>query len=340
MEFKDYYGILGVSEDASDADIKRAYRKLARKYHPDVSDHTDALAKFQEVGEAYEVLKDPEKRAAYEQIRAGGFDPETFGQTFGDREWQFRGGGYTGADAGTFSDFFNAIFGGASGDIFADSSGDIFAGSSGDTFGGAGAGPGGRRTPFTARGQDLRYRLEITLEEAFNGVEREISFALPQLIERRGFDVADEKRKTLRVKIPKGVCEGQEIRLRGQGAPGTQGGERGNLFLEIHIREHPHYVLDERDVMMNVPISPAEAALGADIEVPTLGGKVSVKVPAGTSSGVRLRLRGRGLPGEPPGDQFLIFKVVVPDALSPREKELYEALAHESSAEVRGAFGG
>lgn len=324
MEFKDYYGILGVSEDASDADIKRAYRKLARKYHPDVSDHTDALAKFQEVGEAYEVLKDPEKRAAYEQIRAGGFDPETFGQTFGDREWQFRGGGYTGADAGTFSDFFNAIFGGPSGDM----------------FGGAGAGRGGRRTPFTARGQDLRYRLEITLEEAFDGVEREISFAVPQLIERRGFDVAEEKRKTLRVKIPKGVSEGQEIRLRGQGAPGIGGGESGNLYLEIHIREHPHYVLDDRDVMMNVPISPAEAALGADIEVPTLGGKVSVKVPAGTSSGMRLRLRGRGLPGEPSGDQFLIFKVVVPDALSPREKELYEALAHASTADVRGAFGG
>ena len=323
MEFKDYYDILGVPEDANDADIKRAYRKLARKYHPDVSDHADAQAKFQEVAEAYEVLKDPKKRGAYDQVRAGGFDPESFGRTFRDREWQFRGD--TGGESSPFSDFFNAIFGGSAEDIFGGVAEDLFSD-------GAGMGPQG--TPFDGRGQDLRYRLEITLAEAFNGAEREISFAAPMHAR------VQQKRKTLRVKIPRGVTEGQEIRLRGQGNPGIQGGESGNLLLEIHIAEHPHYVLDGRDVMMNVPINPAEAALGADIEVPTLGGKVSVKVPAGTSSGVRLRLRGRGMPGEPPGDQFLIFKVVVPDALSPREKELYQALATESTADVRGAFGG
>lgn len=324
MEFKDYYDILGVAEDASDADIKRAYRKLARKYHPDVSDEVDAQEKFKEVGEAYEVLKDPEKRAAYDQIRSGGFDEETFGRTFGGRDWQFRGGGFTGADAGAFSDFFNAIFGagGAGGGA------DIFG-----SFGGAAprGGPG-----FSARGQDLRYRMELSMEEAFAGVEREISFTVPEVTAQ---GQVHERRKTLRVKIPAGVTEGREIRLRGQGAPGMQGGAAGHLLLEIHIRDHPHFVLDGRNVMLNVPITPAEAALGAEIQVPTLGGKVSVKVPAGTSSGKRLRLRGRGFAGEPPGDQFLIFKLVVPARLSPKEKELYQALARESDADVRSALG-
>jgi curved DNA-binding protein len=329
MEFKDYYKILGVADDASEADVKRAYRKLARKYHPDVSDEPDAQAKFQEVGEAYEVLKDPEKRAAYDQIRAGGYDPESFSRQFGDREWQFRGGGFTGANSDAFSDFFNAIFGGGGGEDVFGGAEDIFSGAFG-----AGARRGGRG--FSAPGQDLRYRLDITLEEAFNGGEREISFSLPEQIEGR----TQEKRKTLRVKIPAGVTEGREIRLRGQGSPGIQGGPSGNLLLEIHILDHPHFVLDGANVVLNVPITPAEAALGADIQVPTLGGKVSVKVPAGTSSGKRLRLRGRGLPGEPPGDQFLIFKVVVPSTLSPKEKELYQALGRESSTDVRSGLSG
>ncbi len=297
MEFKDYYAILGVDKDASADEIKRAYRRLARKYHPDVSDAEDAEARFKDVGEAYEVLKDPEKRAAYDQLHArGGRGFEEFAGN-----WQFSGGGFTDADSSGFSDFFREIFGGGEGPF--------------------------ARSGFR-RARDLRSSVAITLEEAYSGTEQTLELRIPELTA----EGARQRRKTLKVRIPAGVTHGQEIRLRGQGEPGREGQPAGDLYVEVRIAPHPHYVLEGRDVHLTVPITPWEAALGAKVQVPTLGGRVEVKVPQGAS---KVRLRGRGLPGKPAGDQYLHFKVVVPHPQSEAEREHYRALAESCKVNVR-----
>lgn len=296
MESKDYYATLGVAEDAPVDEIKRAYRKLARRYHPDVSDEQDAEARFKEVSEAWEVLGDAEKRATYDNVRR-------FGHPGGDPGAGYGGGfsgGFEGGRAGAdFSDFFRSMFGGGGG--FADS------------------------------GQDLHVRLPITLEESFAGSEQTLPLSIPEL-DAQGRLI--RKSRNLRVKIPAGVTDGQQIRLKGQGGSGDR---PGDLFVEIQLVPHPRYAVDGRDLTLRVPLSPWEAALGAQIEVETLGGRVNVKVPAGTSSGQRLRLRGRGLPGNPPGDQYLDFEVVVPKQLSARERELFESLSKASSFDAREA---
>ncbi|MCC5886237.1 MAG: DnaJ domain-containing protein [Gammaproteobacteria bacterium] len=302
MESKDYYATLGVAEDAPVEDIKRAYRKLARRYHPDVSDEDDAEARFKEVSEAWEVLGDTEKRAAYDNVRKfghpGGDPGPGFSDGFGDGFGGGSGGDRAGAD---FSDFFRSMFGGGGG--FADS------------------------------GQDLHVRLPITLEESFAGCEQTLPLSIPE-VDAQGR--LTRKQRNLRVKIPAGVTDGQQIRLKGQGGGGP-GNRKGDLFVEIQLVPHPRYAVDGRDLTMRVPLAPWEAALGAQIQVETLGGKVNVKVPAGTSSGNRLRLRGRGLPGNPTGDQYLEFEVVVPKQLSARERELFESLAKASDFDAREA---
>lgn len=298
MESKDYYATLGVAEDAPVDDIKRAYRKLARRYHPDVSDEEDAEARFKEVSEAWEVLGDAEKRAAYDNVRK-------FGHAGGDAGAGFNGGfrgGFEGDRTGAdFSDFFRSMFGGGGG--------------------------------FADTGQDLHVRLPITLEESFAGCEQNLPLSITEP-DAQGRPT--RKQRSLRVRIPAGVTDGQQIRLKGQGGSGL-GNRPGDLFVEIQLVPHPRYAVDGRDLTMRVPLSPWEAALGARIEVETLGGKVNVKVPAGTSSGNRLRLRGRGLPGSPPGDQYLVFEIVVPKQLSARERELFESLAKASSFDAREA---
>ncbi|MFW5825131.1 MAG: DnaJ C-terminal domain-containing protein [Marinobacter sp.] len=308
MDFKDYYAVLGVSESASPEEIKKAYRKLARKYHPDVSKDKDADVKFKELGEAYEVLKDPEKRAEYDELRKygtrddGSFEPPPGWQSASG----FGGGGYTDADARQFSDFFEEVFGG------------------GRRAGGFGGGFGGFRQGAHSRGEDVHARLPLFLEEAYHGCEKQVQFTVHE-VDERGRMVA--RPKTLKVKIPPGMRDGQHIRLRGQGSPGLGGGENGDLFIEVELAPHPLFTVEGRDLLLTVPVAPWEAALGASITVPTVGGKVSVKVPKGSSSGRKLRLKGKGLPGKHPGDQIVVLQIVMPERHSEKAEKLYEQLA-------------
>lgn len=310
MDFKDYYAVLGVSESASPEEIKKSYRKLARKYHPDVSKEEDADEKFKDLGEAYEVLKDPEKRAEYDQLRKYGAQPD--GSFQPPPGWQsasgFGGGGYTEADARQFSDFFEQMFGG------------------GQFSGGAG---GGFRQSMRMRGEDVHARLALFLEEVFNGSEKQVSFTVHEADER-GRVVA--RQKTLNVKIPAGMREGQHLRLKGQGSPGIGGGAPGDLLIEVELAPHPLFSVEGRDVVVTVPITPWEAALGATVTVPTVGSKVNVKVPKGSSSGRKLRLKGKGLPGKHPGDQLVILQITIPEQHSAEAEKLYEQLAEAEKA--------
>ncbi len=313
MDFKDYYAVLGVSESASPEEIKKSYRKLARKYHPDVSTEDDASEKFKDLGEAYEVLKDPEKRAEYDQLRKYGARPD--GSFQPPPGWQsasgFGGGGYTEADARQFSDFFEEIFGGRRG----------AGGFSGSEFG---AGAGGFRQSVRMRGEDVHARLPLFLEEVFNGCEKQVSFTVHEADEH-GRIVA--RQKNLKVKIPAGMREGQHLRLKGQGSPGIGGGEPGDLLIEVELAPHPLFSVEGRDIVVTIPVTPWEAALGATITVPTVGSKVNVKVPKGSSSGRKLRLKGKGLPGKHPGDQMVIIQIVMPEQHSAEALKLYEQLA-------------
>lgn len=312
MDFKDYYAALGVSESATPEEIKKAYRKLARKYHPDVSKEKDADTKFKDVGEAYEVLKDPEKRAEYDQLRKYGASGDgSFERPPGWRSASgFGGGGYTEADAGQFSDFFEEIFGGRRG-------------------GPGGFGGGGfRQQTMNRRGEDVHARLSLFLEEAFHGCEKQVQYIIHEL---DSYGQLAARKKTLKVKIPAGMKDGQHIRLKGQGSPGIGGGANGDLFIEVELAPHPHFTVEGRDLLITVPVAPWEAALGASVTVPTLGGKVNVKVPKGSNSGRKLRLKGKGLPGKHPGDQIVVLQVVMPEQHSDEAQSLYEQLARVES---------
>jgi curved DNA-binding protein len=309
MHYKDYYKVMGVARDASQDDIKRAYRKLARKFHPDVSKEKDAEEKFKELQEAHEVLKDPEKRAAYDQLGADwrpGQDfrpPPDWGQGF-----EFSRARRGGAEAGEFSDFFAELFGDRS------------------PFGRAGAGGGrGRGRAYASAGQDHVARVEIDLEDAYRGATRDIELRSPE-VTPDGHVIA--RPRTLRVTIPAGVVEGQQIRLAGQGSPGMGGGPPGNLLLEVAFRPHPRYRVEGRDVTLTLPVAPWEAMLGETVAVPTLGGPVDMKLPAAARGGQRLRLRGRGLPGPTPGDQYVVLEIVLPPD-SPKARELFEEMKRE-----------
>ena len=315
MEFKDYYKTLGVKPDASADDIKRAYRKLARKYHPDVSKEADAEARFKELGEAYEALKDPEKRAQYDQVRQGGWrqgqefrPPPGWGQ-----EWQTAGDsqGFSG-----FSDFFESLFGGLG-------------------RGGFRAGNGGGRAQVRARGRDTHASVQIDLATAYAGGVQRLSLSRTETGPDGRLRQAP---KTLNVRIPPGATEGRQIRLSGQGEPGLNGGPAGDLYLEVSLKPHPLYEVQGRDIHLSLPITPWEAALGTRLLVPTLGGRVEMQIPPGSSSGKRLRLKGRGLPGDPAGDQYVILKVVVPEATTEKARSLYEALRDEQDFDPRASM--
>jgi curved DNA-binding protein len=316
LDFKDYYSTLGVARSATAEDIKKAFRKLARKYHPDVSKEPDADARMKEVNEAYTVLSDPERRAAYDQLGQG----YRSGQEFRpppdwDAGFEFSGRGFSQAEAADFSDFFAELFG-----------------RMGSRGGRAHAGAA------HARGEDHHAKILIDLEDAIRGATRQISLRVPSIDEGGRVMLGT---RTLNVQIPKGLREGQILRLAGQGAPALGEGAAGDLLLEIHIKPHPRFRVDGRDLGMTLPVAPWEAALGAviPVEMPD-GERLRVRIPEGAQSGRQLRVRGKGIPGAPPGDLLLDIEVVVPPATSPAARELYEKMAREMAFDPRAGKGG
>ena len=294
MEFQDYYKTLGVKQGAGDDEIKAASRKLARTYQPDKNKEAGAEAKFKAISEAYEVLHDKQKRAAYDNVRAGGyhagdnFRPPPGWQQQAPGGFEFRDFGGGGGDAGGFSDFFESLFGGR-----------------------GGAGPHPQRGPM--RGNDVRAGVEIDLHTAYSGGKQ-----------RLGLRDATGGR-TLEVNIPAGILPGKVIRLAGQGEPGYNGAPAGDLLMEVQVREDAQFKLHGHDVEVDLPVSPWEAALGAKVPVPTLGGNVELRIPAGSRSGRKLRLKGRGMPGRTPGDQIVTLSIQIPPADSDKTKAAYAA---------------
>lgn len=295
MDYKDYYAVMGVGRDATEKEIKLAYRRLARKYHPDLNKEPDAEAKFKELGEAYEVLKDKEKRKVYDQYA---------------RDWEMHQKAQSSArshsrDSGTHRahsyshDFFESLFG---------------------------------MPPFQEQplsGADFHGDVNLSLEEAYHGTVREL---------RLSADGSSDA-QTLRVKIPPGVKTGQKIRLPGQGGSGMQGGPRGNLYLTITVDKHPLFDVLNNDIYVTLPVAPWEAALGGNVIVPTLGGNIDLKIPEASQGGQKLRLKNRGLPGKPPGDQYVILKVVIPEPKTDEARALYKKMAEEMPFNPREKMG-
>jgi curved DNA-binding protein len=313
-----------VARDAPQEDIKRAYRKLARKYHPDVSKEADAEARFKEVGEAYEVLQDPEKRAAYDRLGSNWKANQEFRPP---PDWnagfEFSGHEFSQADAAKYSDFFESLFGG-----------NFRAG-----FGTQHGGPGshGRAEAFHRPGEDRYAKILIGLEDAYEGATRAITLQIPQ-VDTSGR--VSTREHTLNVKIPKGIRAHQQIRLAGQGAPGHGQAPAGNLYLEIEFHPHPYYRVDGADVYLDLPVSPWEAELGATVKTPTPGGIVDLKIPPRSAAGKKLRLKGRGIPGKTPGDFFVVLQIALPAASTEEDKDIYRRMSeHFKSFNPRAGLG-
>ena len=305
MQFKDYYKIMELDDSATEAEIKKAYRKLARRYHPDVSKDKDAEQKFKELGEAYEVLKDPEKRREYDQLKAmggrsrdGSFTPPP--------GWESATHFSEGGHSGNFSDFFEAMFG--------------------HNAGFHRQYEGGRQQGFRMRGEDVRHDLPVFLEQACEGAEQVIEYSVPQVDEH---GLITHQRKKLKVRIPAGTTEGQVLRLKGQGGKGIGGAESGDLLIRIQFVPHPLYSVSGKNITLVVPVSPWEAALGGKIMVPTLQGKTRVSIPANSQAGSKLRLAGKGLPGKPAGDFYVVLKIVMPEKHTEKSRALFQELAEE-----------
>jgi curved DNA-binding protein len=311
MEYKDYYAILGVDKKASEDEIKKSYRRLARKYHPDVSKEKNAEEQFKDVQEAYEVLKDSKKREAYDTLGSnwkGGQDfrpPPGWQGQGGQQFYSADGSQFSEEDLGNFSDFFSQMFGGG---------------------GGARRGGFGRQQGFESvkqRGADQNAKVAISLSDAFHGTTRTFQLQMPDGV------------RTIKVNIPAGATTGQKLRLAGQGGPGIGGAPAGDLYLEVEVTPDSLYSLEGRDVYITLPVTPWEAALGAEIKVPTLGGAVGMKLAPGTQAGQKIRLKGRGLPGNPVGDQYAMVQIVAPAAHTPEQKKLYEEMASTMSFNPR-----
>jgi len=319
MEYKDYYKILGVERDATQDDIKRAYRKLARTYHPDVNKEAGAEAKFKDAGEAYEVLKDPEKRAAYNELGANWKQGQDFRPPPNwDQGFEFSGGGYTQADSAQFSDFFEGLFG--------------------QRGGGGRGGPGGfsSRREFHAQGEDHHAKVVIDLRDAYTGAKRSITLRVPEVNDSGHVAVKD---RTLNVTIPKGVREGQHIRLAGQGSPGIGKGQPGDLYLEVAFAPDPLFKVEGKDVYLDLPVTPWEAALGGSVKAPTPEGAVMLKIPPGSTKGRTMRLKGKGIPGTPPGDMHAVLKIETPPADTDKAKEIYRQMERELPFNPRAGMG-
>ncbi|MCF5722181.1 DnaJ C-terminal domain-containing protein [Pseudomonas syringae] len=312
MDFKDYYKILGVEPTADDKEIKAAYRKLARKYHPDVSKEKDAEAKFKDASEAYEALKSADKRAEYDELRKYG----QHGQPFqGPPGWQSRGGFGGGGGGEDFSDFFSSIFGSRGGGF-----------------------DGGQRRPAGRKGQDVEMQLTVSLEDTLSTESKQISFQVPQY-DASGRHVSNTT-KSLNVKIPAGVADGERIRLKAQGAPGIGGGANGDLYLIIKFAPHSKFEVEGENLIINLPLAPWELALGAEVAVPTLTGKINLKVPAGSQNGQRMRAKGHGLlnkAGER-GFLYIQLKAVMPKQADDETIALWQELAKKAAFNPREHF--
>ena len=323
MQYKDYYQIMGVERDVDAATLKRAYRVLARKYHPDVSKESDAEARFKEVGEAYEVLKDPEKRAAYDQLGADWQQGQSFkpppdwGSGFEFSEAGFDGG-FSQQGYGTHSDFFETLFGHA--------------------FRSAGDTTGDRRETHYQQpaSNDHHAKILIDLEDSLNGATRAITLQVPE-IDRHGHLI--NRQRTLNVKIPKGIKQGQHIRLAGQAESSVAGAPAGDLYLEVAIKPHRFYRVDGADLYYDLPVTPWEAALGKTIAVPTPSGSVNLKIPAGSKAGQQLALRGRGIPGKLKGDLFVVLTIALPTADNEKAKSLYRQMEETMAFNPRQHLG-
>lgn len=312
MEYKDYYKIMGVGRDAKPEEIKRAYRKLARKYHPDVSKEPGAEEKFKEVAEAYAVLGDEEKRKAYDELGSNWKQGQDFRPPPGwdSQGFEFHAGGPGGA--ADFSDFFEELFRGMHG------------------------GATRRARNVHMRGRNEHARIFIDLEDAFTGATRTLNLRVSEPDARGRMHL---RTRTLNVRIPKGVRSGQHIRLSGQGGAGIGGGEAGDLLLEVAFNPHKFYAVEGRDLTLKLPMAPWEAALGATVRVPTPTGAVELKVPAGAKGGQRLRLKGRGLPGHPAGDLYARLEIVVPPAQGEKDREFYRKMAEAFDFDPRAGLG-
>lgn len=314
MQYQDYYKIMGVERDATQDQIKRAYRKLARKYHPDVSKEADAEARFKELGEAYEVLKDPEKRAAYDQLGANWQSGQDFKPPPG---WD-AGFEYSGAapdmDPAAFSDFFESLFG--------------------REF--RSARTGRRHAEFHMRGEDHHAKVQIDVKDSYQGAKQSITLRAPEVDSNGQVKL---KERSLNVQIPKGVKQGQRIRLTGQGAPGMGEGKAGDLYLEIEFKDNKLFRVEDKDVYVELPVSPWEAALGAKVKVPTPVTVLELSIPANTANGSKLRLKGQGIPGKPAGDLYVMPIITLPPADSETAKGLYRKMQQELSFDPRATLG-
>lgn len=306
MEYRDYYEILGVTPDASSEQIKRAYRKLARKYHPDINATAEAEEKFKDVNEAYEVLKDPEARSAYDHLgKPGPEAPDGFQPPPGwEGGFEFTGGRPQGAEA--FSDFFESLF-------------------------------RRRGQPFDRAGQDQHARLQLDIEDAYRGATRVLTLRVPQAAADGTVHLQD---RSITVHVPKGILEGQHIRLPGQGSVPPGGGAAGDLFLEVSFAPHPVYRADGRDLYLELPVTPWEAALGGKVMMPTPDGKVTLTIPANARGGQKLRLKGKGLPGTPPGDIYATLRIVNPEVTTEEARAFFEQMAREVPFNPRAGIGG
>ncbi len=298
MEYKDYYQILGLARDADADAVKQAYRKLARKYHPDVNKDKDAEARFKDIGEAYEVLKDPEKRSAYDKFGANWQNGEQFKPP---PDWNAGYEFHGSADAQGFSDFFEALFGQARGR---------------SSYGGQ---------EFRIRGEDQQAAITIALEDAYHGAKQTLTLNRPVVDEEGRVSMRPQQ---LNLAIPKGITAGQRVRLESQGLPGHGGGAPGDLYLEIHFAPHPFFKAEQRNIHLQLPVTPWEAALGATLTVPTLDGKVQLKIPPNSQNGRKLRLKGKGLSTvKKQGDQIVTLQVVLPEARTEAQQALYRDMA-------------
>jgi len=311
MEFKDYYEILGVKPDADTKDIKAAYRRLARKYHPDLNPGDEAEEKFKEVAEAWEVIKDAGRRAEYDELRRyGGRQQEGFEPPPG---WQSSAGASQQHFSGDFSEFFNSIFGGASE-----------------------AGPGAGFREAGMRGQDVEIEMPVFLEETLSNCSKPVQYEIP--IYEQG--QVRPLKKSLKVTIPAGVADGERIRVKGQGAPGAGSAPAGDLYLHIRLVPHPLFDVEGHNLLVTVPIAPWEAALGARVTVPILDGRINLTIAPGSQTGQKLRVKGKGLVSKAgPGDLYAVLKVVMPDKVTAEVRQLWEALAQQAAFDPRADWG-